>query len=141
MVYSLVTKTKMITDISHPGYYTTENYMLLAIAEQNRIAELDRSGGCRAEPFLIYSDDMCDDQEEDDGIMVIINLAGDKELEKFRVCQYCQSIGRPEHVYSGHLKEDCINLKNMRCNYCCNFGHTGGYCTLRTPDMKPTTYK
>lgn len=40
-------------------------------------------------------------------------------------CVYCQSLGR-HHI--GHTRETCRVLKETRCNYCANYGHTGKYC-------------
>ena len=40
-------------------------------------------------------------------------------------CVYCQSLGR-HHL--GHTRETCTVLKETRCNYCANYGHTGKYC-------------
>lgn len=83
------------------------------------------------------SDSDCGDSDSDSEIDVILEMPDLSKMapaereayeRQFKVCAYCESIGKDEQTYRGHTKEECRILQNTRCNWCAGYGHTGKYC-------------
>ena len=92
------------------------------------------------EPQPQIATDSDSDYDSEGEINIILDLPDTSKMtpeereayyKKFKICAYCESIGKDEQIYRGHTKEDCRFLQNTRCNWCAGYGHTGKYCDNR----------